>query len=57
MSTGVNFTNVLQAAFTCADSKAQNKTDKLTVFFVLLGSARVKAARRVLMKSNPDGLL
>ena len=47
---GVNFTNVLQAAFTRADPKSAKKTVKLSCFFALLGSARVKAARRMLVK-------
>jgi len=46
----VNFINILQAAFTCADSKRAKKTDSLTVFFVRLGSASVKAVYRSLMK-------
>jgi len=33
--------------------KEQKKTVKLSVFFVLLGSARAKAARRMLMKLTP----
>ncbi len=33
-------------------TKAQ-KTDSLTAFFALLGSARVKAAHKTLMKSTP----
>ncbi len=41
--------------------KAQEKTDSLTVFVVLLGSARVKALRKMLVKqvlslSNLNGL-
>jgi len=46
---GVNFINVLQAAFTSADPKSAKKTVKLSVFFALSGSARVKAGRRTLM--------
>jgi len=49
----VNFVNVLQAAFAHKDPKSTIKTDNLTVFFVLSGSARLKAARRMLMKSTP----
>ncbi len=33
--------------------KVQKKTDNLTVFFALLGSAQVKAARTILMKLIP----
>jgi hypothetical protein len=47
---GVNFTNVLQAAFTLADPESAKKLLDLTVFFALLVSASVKAARRTLMK-------
>ncbi len=47
---GVNFTNVLLKAFTIP--KAQ-KTDGLTVFFVLLGFENVKAAHKTLMKLTP----
>jgi hypothetical protein len=38
---GVNFTNVLQAAFMREDPKSAKNTVKSTVFFVLSGSARV----------------
>ena len=48
----VNFINVFQAAFVSADPKSTKKTDNLSVFFALLGSARVKAARGTLMKST-----
>ena len=51
---GVNFTNVLRAAFTRADPKSAKKTVKLSSFIVLLGSARVKAACRTLVKLTPD---
>ena len=50
---GVNFINVLRAAFTHADPESAKKTVKSSSFFALLGSARVKAARRMLMKLNP----
>ena len=40
----VNFTNILWAAFTLTDPKSAIKQLGLTVFFALLGSARVKAA-------------
>ncbi len=35
---GVNFTNVLSAAFTLVDPKSVKMIDNLTVFFTLLGS-------------------
>jgi len=44
---------VLRAAFMHADPESAKKTDNLTVFFALLGSARAKAARRTLMKLTP----
>ncbi len=43
----------ISSAFSCADPKGTKKTDNLTVFFALLGSARVKAAHRLLMKWTP----
>jgi len=51
---GVNFTNILCAAFTRADPKSTKKTDDFTVFFVLLGSARVKASFEMLVKLTPE---
>jgi hypothetical protein len=36
LTTGVDFINVLQAAFTCAYSKSAKDTDDLTVIFALL---------------------
>jgi len=35
------------------DPKSKKDTDYLTVFLALLGSAVVKAARKMLMKSTP----
>ena len=58
MEPGVNFTNILQAAFTRADPKSAKKLLNLTVYFALLGPARVKAARRMLVKwsqTDPRG--
>jgi len=49
----VNFINVLRAAFVHADPKIVKKNDNLTVFFMLSGSAPVKATRRTLMKLAP----
>jgi len=45
-----NFINVLLAAFVHADPESAKKTDSLTVFFALLGSACITAARKMLMK-------
>ena len=50
---GVNFTNILCAAFTRKDTKSAKKQLELTVFFVLLGSAHVKAGCRMLVKLTP----
>ncbi len=53
LTTGVDFTNILLAAFIRADTKAQ-KTDDLTVFFALLGSEQVKYVYKTLVKLTPD---
>ena len=53
---GVNFTNVLRAAFTSPDLKSKTKLLNLTVFFALMGSEFLKAAHRMLVKLTP-GLL
>jgi hypothetical protein len=47
---GVNFINILFEAFTRADLKSSRKTDDLTVFFVLLGSAHVNVLHKMLVK-------
>jgi len=57
LTPGVNFVNVLRAAFRRADSKSAKKTVKLSVFFALLGSAFEKAAQRTLMKLTVDNLV
>ncbi len=44
---GVNFIKVLRAAFARADPKSAKKTVKLSVFFALLGSAHIKASRKI----------
>ena len=43
-----------QAAFMCGDPKSEKKLLNLIVFLALLGSERVKAARRMLVKLTPD---
>jgi len=48
--TGVNFINVLPASFARKDPESATKTENLTVFFALLGSAHIKAAHKMLMK-------
>ena len=51
---GVNFINVLRAAFTPADPKSAKKTVRLNSFVALSGSALVKSAHRMLVKLSPD---
>jgi len=50
---GVNFTNVLRAAFTLINPESVKKIENLTVSFTLLGSALIKAVCRTLMKLSP----
>jgi len=45
LTPGVNFINVLRAAFLKSDPKSAKKTENMTVFWGLSGSARSKAAR------------
>jgi len=47
---GVNFINILRAAFTHTGHKSAKISVELTIFFVLLGPAHVNAASRMLMK-------
>ncbi len=49
-SYGVDFINVLGAAFASKDPESVKKTVMLSVFFTLSGCAHVKAAHRTLMK-------
>jgi len=46
-TSGVNFTNTLHTAFTLIAPECIKKIDNLTVFFTLLGSARVKDVHRM----------
>ena len=55
-SPGVNFTNILRAAFTHADPKSPKKDSQLKQLFVLLGSAGVKAALKHPDESDPRAL-
>ncbi len=51
----VNFINVLSAAFTRADPKSIKKTvSQVVSLLMLLGSTRVKAVGRTLVKLTPD---
>ncbi len=54
---GVNFINVLQAAFTCADPKGTKKTDNLTLFFALSGSVHVKTVHKRWVKFTPGSVV
>jgi len=51
---GVNFTNILHDAFTCADLKSAKKADDLTAFFALFGSAHLKAGCKMLVTLTPE---
>jgi len=50
---GVNFINILWAAFTSADPESAKKTVKLSVFFALSVSVHAMAASRNLMTLTP----
>ena len=50
---GVNFINVFTCNFYACRSQKRKKLLELTVVFVLLGSLRVKAARKLLVKLTP----
>jgi hypothetical protein len=50
---GVNFINVLCTAFTRTDPKSVKLQISRQSHFTLLGSARVKAAQKTLMKLTP----
>jgi len=50
---GVNFINVLQAAFMHADPESAKKLATWLSFFDILGSGYVKAAHRTLLKLTP----
>jgi hypothetical protein len=53
VGSGVNFINILRAAFTRTDPKGVKKTVKLSIFFALCISVHAKAARKTLIKSTP----
>ncbi len=48
------FWNQKRAAFTLLGPKSTEKIDNLSLIFTHLGSARVKAANKILMKLSPD---
>jgi hypothetical protein len=53
LSPVVNFTNILWPAFTRADPKCAKRYWQLGWIFMLLGSAVVKAARKMVVKFSP----
>jgi len=56
LTPGVNFIKILCTSFMLVDPKSIKKIDNLSIFFMLLGSAHVKAVCRTLMKLT-TGLL
>jgi len=56
LTLGLNFINILQAAFMHADSKSAEKAVKLSVFFTLLGSIHMKALRKHVGEIEPRSL-
>jgi len=54
MAYGVNFINILLAAFTGADPKSAYKYSQAINLFALLGSARVKALCKMMVNSTPE---
>jgi hypothetical protein len=53
-SSGVDFTNLLPAAFTRTDPKSTKSTDGFTIFCGFEICACKKAAHKTLMKLNPE---
>ncbi len=51
---GVDFTNIFMPSLCLHGAQKRKKIDDLTAFFTLLGSARIKAVCRTLMKLSPD---
>ncbi len=56
LKSGINFTNILLAAFKGADFKSAKKTYGLNEFFAVLGSGHIKALSKLLVKSTLDVL-
>jgi len=54
LTPGINYINILPAAFMHENPEIANKTVKLSIFFALLGSVRAKAAHGMLMKLTPE---
>ena len=53
MRYGVHFINVFRHSFYLSRSRKCKKLLDLTVFFVLLGSASIKAAHKIMVKLTP----
>jgi len=53
MSLGVNFINVLCAAFACTEPKSIKKDSQVVSLFMLLGSAHTKAALKYVGEIDP----
>ncbi len=53
MQPGVNFINVLRTAFTPVVPQSVSTQSNCQYLFMVLGSMRVKAVRRTLMKLSP----
>ena len=54
MNSGVNFTNLLQAALHAKIPKVQKRQSAQAVFFALSGSVRVKAVSKHKLEMNLD---
>ena len=52
LTTGIDYTNNFMRNLCVQISKAQKDSQVLSALFALLGSAHVKAARKMLVKSN-----
>ena len=53
LTSGVNFTNILCAAFMLTDPKSVKKTVNSSSFFALLGSTGVKALSKYVDEIDP----
>ena len=55
LSLVVDFINLFTRSFNTCRSCKRKKLLDLTVFFALLGSAHIKAARKMMVKLTPEG--
>jgi len=53
LTPGVDFINILPAAFKRSDPKRAKRQSSHKCLFALLGSLRAKAAHKILVKSTP----